>query len=623
MRMLSAQTGDKLRAISEVARKGRRVKDLRRLMNHPDIWMQAYLNIQGNKGALTRGTDTVTMDGYSPERAANLVELIREKRYKPKPVRRVYIPTKVAGKMRPLGIPSADDKLVQEVVRIILERIYEPLFKDSSHGFRPGKSCHTALRSMQKGWTGVKWFVDIDIKGYFNNIDHDILMDLLKKRIEDSQFVDLIRNMLKAGYVEDWQFHKTYSGTPQGGIVSPILANIYLHEFDEFMEQKKRGFDQGKSRRQTKEWLNTTLSVGRYRKLVESIKGDPSPETRIKLERYEEKIRELSEKQKRLPASDPLDPDYRRLFYVRYADDYLIGMIGNKQEAEILFSEIKTFLNTTLKLEISEEKSGIHHAKEGTSFLGYVVQNYTSEKMVKVHSPVYTRVGAAIRRTVKERLQLRIPHQKMSEFCQRKGYGSYEDLSHPSARPGWVQMDVEEILLAYNTEMRGLANYYALANGAKKGLSKLMYIAKSSFLATLARKHKSSISKENSRLRQGRDTVVLSKTKEGRTKRYILFTLRNWKPPQPKEDVDNTPITTHLRFSRSTLDQRLNADTCESCGKEKGHFEVHHVRKLKDLQGKEWWEQVMSYRKRKTLILCNECHDLLHAGKLSKRLKEF
>ena len=621
--MLSAQTGDKLRAISEVARKGRRVKDLRRLMNHPDIWMQAYLNIQGNKGALTRGTDTVTMDGYSPERAANLVELIREKRYKPKPVRRVYIPTKVAGKMRPLGIPSADDKLVQEVVRIILERIYEPLFKDSSHGFRPGKSCHTALRSMQKGWTGVKWFVDIDIKGYFNNIDHDILMDLLKKRIEDSQFVDLIRNMLKAGYVEDWQFHKTYSGTPQGGIVSPILANIYLHEFDEFMEQKKRGFDQGKSRRQTKEWLNTTLSVGRYRKLVESIKGDPSPETRIKLERYEEKIRELSEKQKRLPASDPLDPDYRRLFYVRYADDYLIGMIGNKQEAEILFSEIKTFLNTTLKLEISEEKSGIHHAKEGTSFLGYVVQNYTSEKMVKVHSPVYTRVGAAIRRTVKERLQLRIPHQKMSEFCQRKGYGSYEDLSHPSARPGWVQMDVEEILLAYNTEMRGLANYYALANGAKKGLSKLMYIAKSSFLATLARKHKSSISKENSRLRQGRDTVVLSKTKEGRTKRYILFTLRNWKPPQPKEDVDNTPITTHLRFSRSTLDQRLNADTCESCGKEKGHFEVHHVRKLKDLQGKEWWEQVMSYRKRKTLILCNECHDLLHAGKLSKRLKEF
>jgi group II intron reverse transcriptase/maturase len=274
MRMLSARTGDKLRAISEVARKGRRVKDLRRLMNHPDLWMQAYLNIQGNKGALTRGTEKTTMDGYSPERAANLVELIRERRYKPNPVKRVNIPTKVAGKMRPLGIPSADDKQVQEVVRMILERIYEPLFKDSSHGFRPKRSCHTALRSMQKGWTGTKWFIDIDIRGYFNNIDHDILMKLLEKRIEDAQFLDLIRDMLKAGYVEDWQYHKTYSGTPQGGIGSPILANIYRHEFDEFMEQKKQEFDQGRARRQTTEWLNTTFYKKYYRRRIEALKGD-------------------------------------------------------------------------------------------------------------------------------------------------------------------------------------------------------------------------------------------------------------------------------------------------------------------------------------------------------------
>lgn len=622
MRMLSARTGDKLRAISEVARKGRRVKDLRRLMNHPDLWMQAYLNIQGNKGALTRGTDTVTMDGYSPERAANLVELIRERRYKPKPVRRHSIPTKVAGKMRPLGIPSADDKLVQEVVRMILERIYEPLFQDSSHGFRPKRSCHTALRSMQRGWTGTKWFIDIDIQGYFNNIDHDILMDLLKKRIEDNQFLNLIRDMLKAGYVEDWQHHKTYSGAPQGGIVSPILANIYLHELDVFMEQKKQEFDQGKARHKSTEWQKITGYIWYYRKRIDALKGDPNSETHTMQERYEQKIRELSERQKRLAASDPLDPTYRRLFYVRYADDYLIGLIGNKQEAEILLREVKTFLNTNLKLEISEEKSGIHHAKEGTAFLGYVVQNYTSEKTVKVHSPVYTRVGAATRRTVKERLQLRVPQTKMSEFCQRKGYGNYENF-HPSARPGWAQMDDAEILLAYNAEMRGLAKYYVLANEAKTGLSKLVYLAKSSFLATLAWKHQSSISKENSRLRHGKDITVLTNTKEGKPKRYTLFTLRNWKPPQPKEDVDKMPTTAHLRFGRSTLEQRLKANTCESCGKEGGYFEVHHVRKLKDLQGKEWWEQVMSYRKRKTMILCIECHDLLHAHKLSNRQKKF
>jgi len=256
--MLSARTGEKLRAISEVTRKGRRVKDLRRLMNYPDLWMEAYLHIQGNKGALTRGTTTTTMDGYSPERAANLVELIRERRYKPNPVRRVNIPTKVAGKTRPLGMPSADDKQVQEVLRMILERIYEPLFKDSSHGFRPKRSCHTALRSI-RFWTGTKWFIDIDIKGFFNNINHDVLMELLAKKIEDAQFLNLIRDMLKAGYVEDWQYHKTYSGTPQGGIVSPILANIYLHEFDEFMEKKKQEFDRGKERRRPTEYRNTTF----------------------------------------------------------------------------------------------------------------------------------------------------------------------------------------------------------------------------------------------------------------------------------------------------------------------------------------------------------------------------
>jgi len=609
--MLSAKTGDKLRTISEVALKGRRVKDLRRLMNHPDLWMQAYLNIQGNEGALTRGTDTITMDGYSPERSANIVELIREKRYKPKPVRRTNIPTKVAGKMRPLGIPPADDKLVQEVVRMILEKIYEPLFKDSSHGFRPARSCHTALRHIQKVWTGTKWFVELDIKGYFNNVDHDILMELLKKKIEDTQFLNLIRDMLKAGYVEDWQYHKTHSGTPQGGIVSPILANIYLHELDEFMEQKKREFDRGKERKPTKEWSSTTSSLRYHRKKMKELLGDNNLDASIMLNRYKQKIRELSERQKRLPASDPLDSTYRRLFYIRYADDYLIGIIGSKHEAELVFKEIQNFLNTTLKLDISEEKSGIHHAKEGTSFLGYVVQNFSAEKLVKVHRK-NTKVVATTR-TMHERIQLRVPQLKMSEFCQRKGYGNYQTLI-PSPRPGWIHAEEAEILLTYNAEMRGIANYYALANGAKQGLNKLMYMARSSFLATLACKHDSSIGKELTKHRHGSNICVTINTKEGKPKRYTLFTLRDWKPPQPKEDADNVPITAYLRFGRSTLEQRLNRNLCESCGKTGGYFEVHHVRKLKDLQGKEWWEQVMFARQRKTMVLCNECHDLLQGA---------
>jgi len=225
------------------------------------------------------------------------------------------------------------------------------------------------------------------------------------------------------------------------------------------------------------------------------------------------------------------------------------------------------------------------------------------------------------RRTVKERLQLRVPQRKMSEFCQRKGYGDYE-ASRSSHKPGWLLMDDAEILLAYNAELRGLANYYALANGVKKGLNRLMYLAKFSFLKTLANKHKMSTSQIYSQYRQGEDIQVIVKGEKGQIKRYTLFTLKNWTPKKQHDNVDRLPSTAHLRFGRSTLEQRLKANICESCGKEGGYFEVHHVKKLKDVQGKEWWEQIMIARKRKTLVLCNECHDLLHAGKLSNRQKE-
>jgi RNA-directed DNA polymerase len=618
--MLSARTGEKLRAISDVARKGRRVKDLRRLMNHPDLWMEAYLHIQGNKGALTRGTTATTMDGYSPERAANLVELIRARRYKPNPVRRVVIPKRTPGKTRPLGIPSADDKLVQEVVRMILERIYEPLFSDSSHGFRPKRSCHTALQSIKDRWNGVKWFIDIDIQGYYDNINHEILMDLLKKKIEDTQFLDLIRDMLKAGYVEDWQFHKTYSGTAQGGIISPILANIYLHEFDQFMEQKKQEFDQGKARKVGVEWRRIGHNLQYQRRQVKALKGENTPETHAKIVRHEQKIRELALRQKRLPATDPLDAQYKRLFYARYADDFLIGIIGSKHDAEQVLHTAHCFLDTKLHLAISEEKSGIHHAKEGTSFLGYVVQNYTSEKLLKIHRKD-TKVVATCR-TMHEHIQLRIPYLKLSEFCQRKGYGIY-DTARASQKPFWLTMDDEEILLAYNAEMRGIANYYALATGAKTSLKKLIYIAETSFLKTLAGKHQSSVNKMAAKHRHGRDLVVTTTTKEGKQRRYTLFKLRSWAPPQPKDDVDTLPILgTFLRASRNSLQQRLEANVCEFCGREGGYFEVHHVRKLKDVKGKARWEQIMIARQRKTMILCNACHDLLHAGKLSKRQKK-
>lgn len=218
----------KLEGISDASKKSRRVKDLLRIMtNCRELWLEAYANIYSNKGAITEGVNANTLDGFSQERVERIIEKLKNRKYRFSSVRRAYIP-KDNGKERPLGVPTGDDKLVQEAARILLERVYEPVFSDHSHGFRPGRSCHTALEAIQREWKGIKWFIEFDIRGFFDNLDHEIMVQLLEKKIDDRQFIKLIKGMLKAGYLEEWRFHQTYSGCPQGGIVTPqvILQNV-------------------------------------------------------------------------------------------------------------------------------------------------------------------------------------------------------------------------------------------------------------------------------------------------------------------------------------------------------------------------------------------------------------
>nr|WP_063842301.1 reverse transcriptase/maturase family protein [Hassalia byssoidea] len=171
----------------------------------------------------------------SIKKIESLIEEIRYERFRWTPVRRINIPKK-NGKTRSLGIPTWKDKLVQEVVRLMLEAYYEPQLSDSSHGFRPKRGCHTALTIIDRTWQGTKWFIEGDIRGCFDNIDHKILMSILREKIQDNRFLRLIENLLKAGYCEQWKYHSTLSGTPQGAIVSPLLANIYLDKLDKFVE---------------------------------------------------------------------------------------------------------------------------------------------------------------------------------------------------------------------------------------------------------------------------------------------------------------------------------------------------------------------------------------------------
>jgi len=338
-----------------------------RLLENPILWHEAYANIYANKGAITPGVDNQTLDGFSEERVTSIMAHLKNGTYRFQPVRRTYVPKK-NGKKRPLGISSGDDKLVQEVVRILLERIYEPIFENSSHGFRPGRSPHTALERIGQEWTAVKWLIDMDLRDYFTTIPHDLLMRTLRKKIADERFLRLIQAMLDAGYLEDWTFHRTYSGVPQGSIVSPILANMYLHEFDQFMSHMKEQFNQGKRRRGNKAYQRYTEAIRHLRKQTESLKGkEASKDTLRDMQRT---IKALQAQRRRLPSGDPFDPTYKRLLYCRYADDYLIGIIGSYADAKQVSQHVKRYMEETLHLTIAEEKSHIRPSREGAIFLG-------------------------------------------------------------------------------------------------------------------------------------------------------------------------------------------------------------------------------------------------------------
>ncbi len=525
----------RLTALGDIAQQGKRLNGLFRLMEEPILWHEAYANIYSNDGALTPGADNVTLDGFSHERVASIVARLKEGTYRFRPVRRVFIPKK-NGKKRPLGISSGNDKLVQEVVRLILERMYEPIFENSSHGFRPHRSPHTALEQMKHEWTAVKWLVDMDIRDYFNTIPHDLLMQLLSKRIEDKRFLRLIQAMLDAGYLEDWKYHTTYSGVPQGSIVSPILANIFLHELDCFMNTMKERFEQGKRRKDNPEYRRYSYQIARLRKKWQTLSG--KEEHKEELEELQRAIKQLQHLRRRHPSGDPFDSKYKRLYYCRYADDFCIGIIGSKADAEQVRQEVRDYLEQTLRLSIAEEKSHIRHGKEGVIFLGYWVGTYTGDKIVKVKRGSRHTTFKAI----SERLQLRIPPGRLQHFCTSKRYGNYETRKARRKRELTRNSDTE-IVLVYNAELRGLANYYALALAVKRQMNKLAFIWQGSLFKTLANKHKTSMRKIARQLKtEDGHCVIVQKNQKTRITR--LFRLKDWSAPHPANpNVDRLPNT--------------------------------------------------------------------------------
>ena len=349
---------------------------LYRYLLREDIYYVAYQKLYANKGATTQGIDNDTADGFSVKYVNELIQELKNGTYTTKPVRRVYIEKK-NGKLRPLGIPSFKDKLLQEVVRMILEAIYEPVFDKNSHGFRPNKSCHTAMHQISSDFTGVIWFIEGDIQGCFDNIEHKTLLDILGKKIKDSKFLNIIRQFLKAGYMEDWKYNNTYSGTPQGGICSPILANIYLNELDKKFREIQERFNVKRT--------ISDIKTPEYRAIDNEMKKisywishtEKGEERNNLINKYKALRNEIH----KIPCHTK---NNKKFTFVRYADDWLAGVCGTKEECVALKTEIAKFLSEELKLTLSEEKTLITHSSEKVRFLGYDI-NVRRSKEVKGH----------------------------------------------------------------------------------------------------------------------------------------------------------------------------------------------------------------------------------------------
>jgi group II intron reverse transcriptase/maturase len=584
-----------LKIIHERGKRGLPLNRLYRCLFNPDLYLRAYGRLYRNDGALTPGTTEETVDQMSLAKIQAIIVALRNERYRWTPVRRVYIAKKNSTKKRPLGLPSWSDKLLQEVIRSLLEAYYEPQFSGHSHGFRPGRGCHTALDTIYRGWHGTTWFIEGDIKGAYDHVDHALLVALLAEKIHDNRFLRLIRGLLQAGYMEEWRFNHTLSGVPQGGVVSPTLFNLYLDRLDRFIETDiLPAYNRGKRR----------TPYGPYKRLHRQM-------TRLAQHGHKEQAKVARRQLQHLPARDPHDPDYRRLRYLRYADDWLLGFCGPQYEAEEIKRRIGTFLHDHLKLELSEDKTLITHGRtHAARFLGYEIVVLANDHKHDQHG----------HRSINGQIGLKVPADVVQAKCR-----PYLRHGKPVHRVERIANTDFSIIAQFQAEYRGVVEYYQLAFNRSQ-FGRLKGVMQRSLTKTLAHKFRISVPTVYRRYR-----ATLHTERGPRQGLRVTIDREGNRPPLVAQWGgislarkttavilnDDPPCIWNSR--QAELVQRLLADTCELCGSQE-HVEVHHIRHLKDLRRKgradqPAWVKRMATRRRKTLIVCRTCHEDIHAGR--------
>jgi group II intron reverse transcriptase/maturase len=567
-------------------------RGLYRLLFNPTLYIMAYERLKSKPGNMTPGTEGETLDGYSLDDIEKNIHLLRQEKYQPRPVRRTYIPKEKG--YRPLGMPSPRDKIIQECIRLILEVIYEPRFHDNSHGFRPDRSCHTALESMRRNWVGTKWAIKADITACFEQVDHNCLLDILRERVEDDRFINLIRRFLKAGYMENWEYHKTHSGTPQGSVVSPILTNIYLDKLDKKLAEMGQQYSQGKYRRRN--CMHIQL-MQRRKRLLEQGEADPTIRASL-----EEPIRQLNHQILATPAAKYNDPAYIRVKFLRYADDVAIGVIGPKSLARQIVDEMATYLKQSLNLELNREKTQIYYLlTEPAPFLGYLVKIATPRlrrrNMKSKRSP--HNVVQTVK-TTSGNIKLLVPLRKMDQKLKR-----YMFRGKPAKMSGFVNQPIDHIIEHYNGVIRGWYNYYQLAENVGR-LNYARYVLRYSLAKTIAAKERSTLRKI---FRKYGNPITYRKP-NGRNIQFFSQPMKQVKRAKWTTDkIDQRPIW----WPRKTKTRLL--DNCAICG-HTGRIEMHHVRHIRKRgQQVKGFKLYLAAINRKQIPVCGQCHRDIHNGK--------
>jgi group II intron reverse transcriptase/maturase len=584
---------------------GKRFDRLWELATDPRWLTQAWEEIRSNKGSMTAGIDSTIATDIDPERIQRLSERMRTNRYRPKPVRRVYI-AKSNGKMRPLGILTLEDRIVQQALRMLMEPILEADFYTCSHGFRRNRSTHTALRDVARMFPRTTWTIEGDIVGCFDNIPHGRLMKAVERRIADEKVLRTIRAFLAAGYLEQWQYHRTYSGTPQGGVLSPLLCNIFLHQLDEYLMNDLRANEtQGKrvsNARRNPEYRKIENKITRLRHKLKQTIGTARG-TVI------QELTELERQQRDMPyyAKGARHPS--KVGYARYADDFVIMVQGTKSEAQAIKDEIGKKLHE-MGLALSEEKTKLTHWRYRVNFLGYQLHGKLKKNGIGIR-PI-----------------LSIPREK--------GQRIKETLRTIS---GYHQIPEADAIVQMSAMFRGWCNYYRYANAPQATFSDLSSYTWWRYAHYVARKHRLSIAQM---VRQERQAGRLAEvTKNGRTRKTFRILVEGKPltldlfPPRTGQiralastgqwAVDLKPvIPMNWQSGRSLATRRAALErakgTCQRCGENP----VAHVHHTVPLRGKTFRARVMSDNAQRytALALCTECHLEVHGGSYAPRTRK-